>query len=175
MNVIVEAYNEAWVKNYTNESRKIREIVGDNLVQIYHIGSTSVPGLSAKPVIDMLLVVTSLEDLDRIADKFELLDYEVMGEFGMTGRRYYRKGGDNRTHQIHAFHVSNLFDIERHLIFRDYLRCHTEDRDEYGELKKNLANSNPKDIDSYGDGKDSLVKRIEHDALVWYYHEIRNR
>ncbi|MEG0327828.1 MAG: GrpB family protein [Erysipelothrix sp.] len=175
MNVIVEAYNEAWVQNYSNESRMIREIVGDNLVQIYHIGSTSVPGLDAKPVIDMLVVVNDLNALDMISNEFEELNYEVMGEFGMTGRRYYRKGGDYRTHQIHAFHVSNLYDIERHLIFRNYLRCHPNERDEYGALKQTLALQNPKDIDSYGDGKDSLVKRIERDALTWYYAEIRNK
>lgn len=173
MNIIIEPYNKQWPVAYELESFKIKQCVEDNLVQIYHIGSTSVPQLAAKPIIDILLVVSDLDALDSKQTDFEKLGYEVMGEFGMPGRRYYRKGGDNRTHQIHAFHVSNLYDIERHLIFRDYLRKHKNDRDAYGELKAQLALQFPNDIDAYGDGKDDLVKAIEHRALQWYYRVVR--
>ncbi|MFD3262223.1 GrpB family protein [Paenibacillus lentus] len=79
------------------------QILQDDLVNSFHIGSTSVPGLKAKPITDILLVVKDIGGLDTFSAQFENLGYEVMGEFGIKGRRYFRKGGDDRTHQIHAF------------------------------------------------------------------------
>ncbi|CAM3483250.1 GrpB family protein [Erysipelothrix anatis] len=173
MNIIVEPYNEQWPIHFEIEARKISDGLGDNLVQLHHIGSTAVPGLSAKPVIDILLIVSSLEVLDQNDHHFGVLGYEVMGEFGMEGRRYYRKGGDDRTHQIHAFEVRSIYDIERHLIFRDYLRAHSTDRLAYGDLKERIALEYPFDIDGYGDAKDALVKELERKALLWYYKNKR--
>lgn len=169
MNIRVIEYQQTWQKDYENETTILREMLGDNnCINIFHIGSTSVPNLKAKPIIDILLVVSDLETLDKQSKLFESLDYEVMGEFGIAGRRYYRKGGDNRTHQIHAFHYTNLNEIERHLIFRDYLRVHEADCIEYGKLKVELALLYPNDIDKYGDGKEQLVRDIENRALEWH-------
>ena len=138
-------------------------------MNIFHIGSTSVPNLKAKPIIDILLVVNDINELDTYSEQFERLGYEVMGEFGIKGRRYFRKGGDNRTHQIHAFQYNNIEEIERHLAFRDYLREHPEVCIQYGELKSQLAKQYPNDIDGYGDGKDDFVKSVEKDAIRWYW------
>lgn len=166
MNITVEPYNTNWPSVFEIEAVSIKEALNDVLVSIYHIGSTSVPGSDAKPIIDILLVVNSLEALDLENSKFEELGYEVCGKFGISNRRYYRKGGDDRTHQIHAFHVSNITEIERHLIFRDYLRKHTDACTSYANLKRELAHLYPNDIDKYSDGKDSLVKSIERDSLI---------
>ncbi|GAA3413423.1 GrpB family protein [Paenibacillus hodogayensis] len=169
MNVTVVEYNPNWETDYLQEEQSIKEILQDELVNSFHIGSTSVPNLKAKPIIDILLVLNDICELDAYSTRFENLGYEVMGEFGMKGRRYFRKGGDDRTHQIHAFQYDSIQEIERHIAFRDYLRQHPEICKEYGELKSKLAEKYPTDIDSYGDGKDNFVKRIEKEALKWHW------
>lgn len=168
MNVMVTEYNEKWEHMFREEAQKIEEIFADELLDIYHIGSTSVPGLKAKPIIDMMPVVKDIEKIDSYNEKMEGLGYECMGEFGMTGRRYFRKGGDNRTHQVHVFQADNKEDIQRHLAVRDYLRTHPEAVKQYGDLKEKLANQFPKDIEAYMDGKDAFVKELEKRALHWY-------
>lgn len=97
-----------------------------------------------------------------------------MGEFGFVGRRYFRKGGDNRTHQIHAFQFDNITEIERHLVFRDYLREHPDICKQYGDLKSELAEKYPNDIEGYGDGKDRFVREIEKEAIKWYWSKLVN-
>lgn len=168
MNVIVTEYNEQWDNMFLDEAQKIEEIFADELLDIHHIGSTSVPGLKAKPIIDMMPVVKDIEKMDSFYKKMEGLGYESMGEFGMPGRRYFRKGGDNRTHQVHVFQADNKEDIQRHLAVRDYLRTHPEAVKQYGDLKEKLANQFPKDIEAYMDGKDTFVKELEKRALHWY-------
>ena len=146
---------------------EIKKILGENCTAIHHIGSTSVTGLAAKPIIDIMPVVRKLEAVDKSASAFEKLGYEYMGEFGISGRRYLRKGGEERTHQIHIFSEDNTVDIERHLAVRDYLRTHKDVCDEYAALKKELARKYPYDIDGYCDGKDEFVRQMEQKALKW--------
>lgn len=162
-------YNHNWSSDYQKEERSIRAILQDELVNIFHIGSTSVPGLKAKPIIDILLVVNDIHKLDSFSKQFQESGYEVKGEFGITGRRYFRKGGVRRTHQIHAFQYNNIEEIERHLAFRDYLREHPEVCRQYGEIKSQLAKQYPNDIDGYCNGKDDFVKSVEKDAIKWHW------
>lgn len=169
INITVVDHNPDWAEAYLQEEREIKEMLGGECMNSFHIGSTSVPGLKAKPIIDILLVVSEIDALDRYSTQFEKLGYEVMGEFGISGRRYFRKGGDNRTHQIHAFQYDHIQQIERHLAFRDYLRQHPEIARDYGELKSELVNKYPNDIERYGDGKDDFVKHVEKQALLWHW------
>ena len=169
MLVKVVPYNPSWEAAYKIEAQQIKDILKNVLVDIYHIGSTAVNGLSAKPIIDIMPVVTNIGSVDRYNRVFEALGYECMGEFGIPGRRYFRKGGDSRTHQIHIFKQSNHKDIDRHLAVRDYLRTHPDVAAEYGKLKKGLASKFPEDIEGYCDGKESFVKQMELDALLWYH------
>lgn len=101
--ITVVNYDPEWPSKYVRERDYITEILKDNCISIYHIGSTSVPGLAAKPIIDIMVVVRKLERVDTVAEKFSNIGYEYLGEFGIAGRRYLRKGGDERTHQIHIF------------------------------------------------------------------------
>lgn len=166
--IIVTDYNSAWEEAYLKEEQLIKQVLKENCVEVYHIGSTSVPGLAAKPIIDILPVVKSLEAVDKVSGEFEKAGYEYLGEFGLTGRRYLRKGGDKRIHQKHIFAETERSNIERHVAFRDYLRTHTDDRKKYSELKKALALKYPYDIESYCEGKDLFVKTIEAKALTFY-------
>ena len=168
MKVIVVDYTPSWAEKYQQEAQKIRRILGENLAEIYHIGSTAVPGLKAKPIIDIMPVVYDLCQVDQKNIEFEKLGYECMGEFGIAGRRYFRKGKENRTHQIHVFAAESDADIRRHLAVRDYLRAFQETAREYGLLKEKLAKKYPQDIEGYCDGKDAFVKKLEKEALSWY-------
>ena len=164
--ITVANYNPEWPSKYVQERACITEILKDNCISIYHIGSTSVPGLAAKPIIDIMAVVRSLERVDAVAEKFSDLGYEYLGEFGITGRRYLRKGGDERTHQIHIFQADDWHNIGRHLAFRDYMRTHEKERNEYAKIKKDLAQKFPYDIDGYCDGKENFVRVMEERALA---------
>ena len=166
--VIVKEYNENYPLLYEKEKELIIPILNTNLVDIYHIGSTAVKNLKSKPIIDIMIVVSSLLEVDVKKEKFRKIGYEYLGEFGIKGRRYLRKGGTNRTHQIHIFQKDDINNITRHLAFKEYLIKHEDVAKEYGELKEKLAKLYPYDIESYCDGKDEFIKRIEKEALKEY-------
>ena len=100
-----------------------------------------------------------------------LREVQEVGNVSLVARRHgvsNRKGGDNRTHQIHIFEQSNHKDINRHIAVRDFLRTHPDIALEYGELKMELAYRFSEDIEGYCTGKDAFVKQLEKDALLWY-------
>ena len=163
--IIVTEYDPLWPQKFQAESLLIRGILADNCLAIYHIGSTAVPGLAAKPIIDMMAVVKSLAQVDDAAEDFSQIGYEYLGEFGIAGRRYLRKGGEERTHQIHIFQADDWANIGRHLAFRDYMRSHEKERAEYAKIKTELAQRFPYDIDGYCDGKEHFVREMERAAL----------
>ena len=167
MDIKVVAYDSEWPNKYQSEKEALTNCLGSIISRIHHIGSTSVEGLAAKPIIDIILEVSNLDLLDKSTGAFQDLGYEVMGEFGIVGRRYFRKGRINRTHQIHAFKSGDL-NIKRHIAFRDYLKEHPLVKSEYEGLKKDLAKSCNNNIDVYCDGKDDFVKYYETKALEWF-------
>lgn len=167
MFIHIVKYNPNWPQEFAKESEKLKNILGDIVNHIHHIGSTAVPGLMAKPIIDMMLDVKNLNHLDNKTKEMENLGYEVMGELGIIGRRYFRKGGNHRTHQIHAFHSGDA-NLIRHLAFRDYLIEHKEIAQEYGELKFKIAQKCNHDIEKYCDEKEPFVQLHEAKALKWY-------
>ena len=165
--IIVVDYDPCWEQQYLAEAKTIRAILGENCTAIFHIGSTAVRGLKAKPIIDIMPVVCSIAAVDEKQGAFEETGYEYLGEFGMAQRRYLRKGGDERTHQVHIFQETDRINIERHLAVRDFLRAHSEIARQYGALKESLARRYPYDIEGYCDGKAAFVKDLEHQALRW--------
>lgn len=167
MKIIVTEYDKNWISLFEVEADKIREVFQDDLIDIHHIGSTSVPHLKAKPIIDIMPVVKEIERVDLHNEAMIELGYEPLGEFGIQGRRYFRKGGGNRTHHIHIFQKRNDLAIERHLAVRDYLRTHPKKAAEYGELKAKLAKQFPLNNEGYCDGKDKFVQHLEQQALKW--------
>ncbi len=169
MTIEVVEHSPQWSKLFTIEEKHIESILGECLIATHHIGSTSVSSLMAKPIIDILLIVRDIEEIDSYDSGFEALGYECMGEFGIANRRYFRKGGEHRSHHIHAFDIHSSHEITRHLAFRDYLRSHPDVRDAYGALKSKLALAFRHDNDGYCDGKDEFVKQTERDALIWYF------
>ena len=172
MHIEIVDYSENWRILYEKEALFIGNILKDEIISIFHIGSTSVRGLKAKPIIDIMPVVSDIEKIDALNPYFEAIGYEPMGEFGIERRRYFRKGKEKQAFHVHIFQYDNLYEIERHLAFRDYLRNFPDARQAYGSLKAELAKKYPNDIDAYCDGKDSLVKEIEARAMKW---KLQNR
>ncbi|MEM1322367.1 MAG: GrpB family protein [Bacteroidota bacterium] len=167
MIITVVDHHSGWANKFNKESQLLRNLLGDALVNVHHIGSTAVPGLKAKPIIDIMLEVRELSLLDEQRVLFEKMGYEVMGEMGISGRRYFRKGGDRRTHQIHAFQSGDT-NLVRHLAFRDYLMVNKKVAEEYGILKFNIAQRCNNDIERYSEEKNDFVKYHEKKALEWY-------
>jgi GrpB-like predicted nucleotidyltransferase (UPF0157 family) len=156
----VVPYDPNWPHIFEKEATLIRQALGDNCLVIHHIGSTSVPGLAAKPIIDMIPVVRDITKVDNHNSMMEVLGYKAMGEYGIPLRRYFQKGIEIRTHNIHIFEVNNP-EIDRHLKFRDWMRTHSEDMQAYAELKKNLAATFKDDIFSYCLGKEDFIAAID--------------
>jgi len=171
MQVQVAPPNPKWTSWFRDEELLLRDALHDIDYEIHHIGSTAIPGIFAKPVIDILLLVQDLELLDFRNSKFRLLGYESMGEFGIPERRYFRKDSPQgiRTHQVHSFTQGSL-GATRHLAFRDYMKSHTEAANAYSLLKQNLASSFPDNMQAYIEGKDEFVKQHEDLALTWISH-----
>ncbi len=163
----VVPYSSSWAELYRAEKNAVEEALGSGTVTLHHIGSTAVAGLAAKPIIDLLLEVDQLQWLDGQAQRFARMGYESLGEYGIPGRRYYQKGGDQRTFQLHAF-VRGSEHVVRHLAFRDYLREHAKVCAEYQRVKRAAAAACDNDIDRYCQAKDGFVKHHEALALKWY-------
>jgi len=162
--VTVSAYQPSWQKNYELEAAQLSNIFGEELVEIHHIGSTSIPGMDAKPIIDILLVVHDIQKIDTYNKKLQHTGYIPKGEYGIPGRRFFIKGDElHHTHHIHVFQKGNA-DITRHIKFRDYLITHPEEAREYARLKHELAIRHHLDIESYQAGKEAFIKQIDQKA-----------
>lgn len=163
----VVEYRESWLNDFRQEKELLLSNLNDgNLVSVHHVGSTSVKGLCAKPIIDILVEVKSLEQLDEQNHLMDKLGYLAKGEFGISGRRYFQKGGVQRTHQIHAFLMGSP-EVKRHIAFRDYLTAFPKIALLYGTLKQKGASVCNNDISVYCNHKDSFIKEHEENALRW--------
>lgn len=174
IHVIVTDYSKVWPQLFDKEADKIKKILKDEMIEIHHIGSTSVLGLKAKPIIDMMPIVKDIKSIDKYNKKMIEIGYEPLGEFGIPGRRYFRRGEERRTHQIHIFQDDNIVEIERHLAVRDYLKSHKAIANKYAELKVQLVGQFPRNIGNYIDGKHDFVQNLEKMALEWKRGEIKN-
>ncbi len=166
-NIRVVAYDPSWPAAFEREAALLAEIFAGDLVTIHHIGSTAVTGLSAKPVIDMLPLVRDIRRVDLFHSAMAQAGYQSWGEYGIPGRRFFTKGGDeHRTHNVHIFEAGNQ-EVVRHLDFRDYLRADPVVAQQYAQLKAALARQFPDDMTAYNNGKDAFIKQMEQRARVW--------
>lgn len=159
-------YNPDWKAEFIKEAKDIYEIMGKEVLKIHHIGSTSIPGIYAKPVIDILVEVKNIENIDLYNESLKSLGYIAKGEYCIPNRRFFLKGLYKRTHHIHVFERANP-EIKRHIDFRDYMIQHPEEAKQYGELKKELAKKFRYDIEGYCNGKDAFIKGIDKKAYEW--------
>jgi GrpB-like predicted nucleotidyltransferase (UPF0157 family) len=169
--IVLAPSSDAWAAEFAREASAIADALAELPIELHHIGSTSIPGIVAKPVIDLLGVVPLLDALDALdthAGRLAALGYEAKGEFGIRGRRYFRKNAPDgtRTHQLHAFAAGSP-EIRRHLDFRDYLRAFPAVAAEYAALKQRLAERCGGDMQAYGEGKTEFIRAVEQRAAAW--------
>ena len=158
--VIVVPYDTNWWKLYEIEREDIIARIGDFILDIQHMGSTSVEGLAAKPIIDIMIGIRSLDDAKYCIPPLEAMGYEYVPEFekDLPMRRYLRKSAnDIRTHHIHMVERSSDF-WNKHIAFRNILRSNASIRDEYSALKYRLADAYRDDREGYTDAKTDFIE-----------------
>lgn len=166
-NIVVVDYDPNWPAMFEVEAAKVAAVFGDELLAIHHIGSTSIAGMRAKSIIDMMPVVRDIERVDQLNEAMIELGYRPLGENEIAGRRYFVKGDDaHRTHHVHSYQPDHP-EVKSHIDFRDYLIAHPDKANKYAELKMLLAKQYPHDIDAYIAGKDAFIKEIIEKARVW--------
>ena len=172
--VEVVPHNPEWHNLFKTEAKAIALALNaiaqtneSNVIDIHHIGSTAIPHIYAKPIIDLLVEVKDINEVDRQNHLMENLGYQAMGEYGISGRRYFRKDNSlgTRTHHVHIFET-NSPEIKRHLAFRDYMTAHPSEAQQYSNLKRKLAHQYPHDIESYMDGKHDFIQNIDRKAAL---------
>lgn len=158
-NVIVEDYNLQWKNEFERIKSELLTVLSGKINSIEHVGSTSVEGLAAKPIIDIDVVID--KNFEEVKKALESIGYIHEGDLGISGREAF--GYNNKSHlMVHHLYVCNKDNEElfKHITFRDYLKQHKEERDRYSSIKKEMASKYPEDIDSYIEGKQPVILEI---------------
>jgi len=158
-NIVVVPYNAEWFTLFEQLRDHISTAVGDTAVAIEHVGSTAVPGLSAKPVIDMSIVVENLSGVATAIAQLATLGYKHRGNLGIEGREAFQNPPDTSAHHLYVCRQGSLA-LRNHLAVRDFLRSDTEAAESYGELKQKLAREHANDIDRYVEGKTDFLMDV---------------
>ena len=166
--MLLSPYDTTWPLEFAVEADRIARACRGLALRLEHIGSTSIPGLSAKPVIDVLAGRPGNVPGESYVAAFRQLGYEHKGAYGVPGRNYFRRGTP-RTHHVHLVSWTSTV-WEDHLLFRDYLRSHPETAREYETLKRELAALYIQDKERYTDAKGpfirSIVRRAREEGLA---------
>jgi len=154
------AHHPKWAEYFSKEKQLLFKMLGEKVLDIRHIGSTSIPGIPAKPILDILAAVKMLADVEVFTQDLDKIGYQDKGDGGVPGRRYFVKGTDaKRTHHLNFCEMNSFF-WRGHLAFRDYLEQHPEIAREYSALKRGLADRFPNDRGAYTAGKEEFVRSI---------------
>ena len=167
-------YDPVWIAAFEKEAAILNAVFGNRAIEVHHVGSTAVPGLHAKPIIDILIVLDHTDDITSFDRTMEDVGYRVRGECldapipGTPGRFYFTKETNGvRSHHVHVCAKGHpeIFDK---LAFRDYLRSHSSKAAAYAELKRRIAAQYRFDNIGYMHAKDGFVKSVLLEARRWY-------
>ena len=158
--VELEDFSLEWAKEYEAEEKLLKKVLGNRIVEIHHVGSTSIKGLKAKPVIDILVVLNSLEEINEVEELLKEYDYSNRGQQGVSDRYFFAKGPeDARTHYIHFVEPkSNTY--YNLVLFKRYLLEHEEYIKKYCDLKQELAEKYPDERKKYTAGKSEFITNV---------------
>lgn len=160
--VLLSEPDPIWIATFERESARVLEVAGAFIAKIEHVGSTSIPGLCAKPIVDIAAATPSFEEFFAAVPLIEELGYQFKGECGVP-RRHFFVLGDPRTVHLHVFeHTGN--DWRDQLLFRDRLRRSEELRHEYEMLKRELATKFDDNRKAYTETKAVFIKRVLHET-----------
>ncbi len=160
-NIVVVPYTPKWNDDFNKIKMELEEIISDSIIRIEHVGSTSVKGLSAKPIIDIDVVIKDYSVFDTIVKRLASIGYIYEGDLGIKGREAFRY--DNKPHlQEHHLYVcpEQSPELYRHITFRNYLRKHPEAVEKYSRIKLNAARLYPNDIEKYLEYKSPVIQEI---------------
>lgn len=168
MAALVVPHDPRWAAAFAQEAAALRAACGAVLAGLHHIGSTAVPGLPAKPVIDLLGEVSALALLDPLVPALAALGYRDKGENGIAGRRYFQKRHPDgaHSHHLHVF-ASGSAEAARHLALRDYLIAHPHEAARYARGKAAILASGVADRPVYQQAKAPLVQELTSLAMAW--------
>ena len=159
--VLVLPYDEAWEKAFTEIEAELRDALGGLALRIEHVGSTSVRGLAAKPIIDIDVVIEGDSAFEAVVAALGKIGYTHEGDLGIPGREAFKYDGKEHLQKHHLYVCAqDSAELKRHIAFRDYLRTHPEAVREYSRVKEEGAALYPYDIDAYIAHKSPFIERI---------------
>ncbi|WNJ20224.1 GrpB family protein [Pontibacter sp. G13] len=167
--IVVLPYSHEWPRSFEALKSVIEPVISPFITAFEHVGSTSVPGLASKPIIDIDIVVASAASMEAVIKLLETLGYRHRGDLGITGREAFIRTDSHvpyterriiwPTHHLYAC-MENSLGLRNHLLLRDYLRAHPDEAEAYGALKRQLALKFPGDMDRYIAGKTQFITDI---------------
>lgn len=162
-NIELEPYSPSWLEKFQKEATKIREAIGEgNIISIEHIGSTAIPGISAKPIIDIAIGVQSLETAKNFLPVLEKMGYSFWDKNPKKDRMFFVKGlppNGPRTFHVHIMEASGD-ELPKRILFREYMRTHPEEADKYEALKKELSEKYKQDREAYTEAKSDFISNV---------------
>jgi GrpB-like predicted nucleotidyltransferase (UPF0157 family) len=162
--VIIEDYDPCWPQLFDRLRVRLAAVLNELADSIEHVGSTAVPGLAAKPIIDIDVLLRSSTDFPVVVRKLTELGYEHRGDLGVSGREAFRAKGAAIQHHLYVCPPGSR-EYDRHIAFRNYLRAHGTDANAYALLKRELASKFGSDREGYNQAKSEFVRSILQRAL----------
>ena len=158
--IIISPYDKSWVRAFEKIKKELDCVLQGLVISIEHVGSTSVPGLFAKPIIDIDIVI-EIQDFDRVKTSLAGIDYFHIGDIGILGREAFKHENNQHLMEHHLYVCDkNSDELKRHIALRDFLRGNAKYRDMYSNIKNEMAEKFPHDIDSYILGKQPIILEI---------------
>lgn len=159
--IIVQPYDTGWERDFSEIQAELRAALGELALGIEHVGSTSVPGLSAKPIIDIDVIIRDYSVFDAAVRALEGIGYRHEGDLGIAGREAFAYDGKTHLRKHHLYVCPrDSAELKRHMAFRDYLRSHPESVSEYSRIKEEGAALFPNDIERYSEHKSPFIENI---------------
>jgi GrpB-like predicted nucleotidyltransferase (UPF0157 family) len=162
----IKPYSKNWPRRFRAQEKLLKKILGKNIVEIHHVGSTAIPGMDAKPVVDVLIVAKNLKAIDKTEGKFKALGYGLLANYVTPNSRLlYKFRGKEKLYNIHLLPQSNP-ESKRLLHVKNYLIANPRVARQYAQLKKKLYKKT-KDYASYRKGKDRFCRALSDTASRW--------
>ncbi len=159
--VVVLPYDERWKQDFQAIKNEIQDALGQLALAIEHVGSTSVKGLSAKPIIDIDVIIEDSSLLGSVISSLAAIGYHHEGDLGIAGREAFKYEGKDHLQKHHLYVCpKDSVELKRHIAFRNYLRSHPEAVREYSQIKEEGARIYPNDIEKYIEHKTSFIEKI---------------
>lgn len=165
--VIVVPYDEKWKHEFERIKTELLSVLENYIIAIEHVGSTSVEGIAAKPIIDIDIVIKDYNSLENVKEKLAQIGYTHEGDLGIKDRQAFKYGEKPHLMKHHLYVCPEYSEeLKRHIAFRNYLRSHPDDRDWYGEVKMLAAKRYPEDINSYMIAKSPCAVEIINRCML---------